>query len=53
MDRKDQKIENTWDLSALSPSGEAWAKDMKTLSTLFSKASQCKVHLGDSSDSLY
>lgn len=53
MDRKDQKIENTWDLSALSPSGEAWEKDMKKLSKLFSKASHFKEHLGDSSDSLY
>ena len=53
MDRKDQKIENTWDLSALSPSGEAWEKDMKKLSKLFSKASHFKGHLGDSSDSLY
>lgn len=53
MDRKDQKIENTWNLSALSPSGEAWEKDMKKLSKLFSKASHFKGHLGDSSDSLY
>ncbi len=53
MDRKDQKIENTWDLSALSPSGEAWEKDMKKLTKLFSKASHFKGHLGDSSDSLY
>ena len=53
MDRKDQKIENTWDLSALSPSGEAWEKDIKKLSKLFSKASHFKGHLGDSSDSLY
>ena len=53
MDRKDQKIENTWDLSALSPSGEAWEKDMKKLSKLFSKASHFKGHLGDSADSLY
>ena len=53
MDRKDQKIENTWDLSALSSSGEAWEKDMKKLSKLFSKASHFKGHLGDSSDSLY
>ena len=53
MDRKDQKIENTWDLSALSPSGEAWEKDMKKLSKLFSKASHFKGHLGDSSGSLY
>lgn len=53
MDRKNQKIENTWDLSALSPSGEAWEKDMKKLSKLFSKASHFKGHLGDSSDSLY
>ena len=53
MDSKDQKIENTWDLSALSPSGEAWEKDMKKLSKLFSKASHFKGHLGDSSDSLY
>ena len=53
MDRKDQKIENTWDLSPLSPSGEAWEKDMKKLSKLFSKASHFKGHLGDSSDSLY
>lgn len=53
MDRKDQKIENTWDLSALSPSGKAWEKDMKKLSKIFSKASHFKGHLGDSSDSLY
>ena len=53
MERNEQKTENTWDLSALSPSGGAWDKDMRKLSKAFSKAGDFKGKLAESSDSLY
>ena len=53
MERNEQKTENTWDLSALSPSGDAWDKDMRKLSKAFSKAGDFKGKLAESSDSLY
>lgn len=53
MERNEQKTENTWDLSALSPSGDAWDKDMRKLSKAFSKAGDFKGKLVESSDSLY
>ena len=53
MDRKDQKIENTWDLSGLVKNSGEWEKSMKKLAKAFKKASSFKGHLGESSDSLY
>lgn len=53
MERKDQKTENTWDISALSPSPEAWDKDVETLRTRFDSLDQYKGKLGENSDSLF
>ena len=53
MERKEQRIEDTWDLSGLVKDGKEWEKAMKKLSAMFRKASSFKGHLGDDSDSLY
>ena len=53
MERKEQKTENTWDLSGLVKNSGEWEKSMKKLAKAFKKASSFKGHLGESSDSLY
>ncbi len=53
MDRKDQRTEDTWDLSGLVRNGEEWDRSMKKLARLFRKASSFKGHLGDGPDPLY
>ncbi len=53
MDRKDQRTEDTWDLSGLVKDGKTWERKMARLAVLFRKASSFKGHLGESSDSLF
>lgn len=53
MERSEQRIEDTWDLSALSESPEKWQKSMKALRKRLKEAQSFKGHLADSSDSLY
>ena len=53
IERKEQKREDTWDLSLLSASAEAWEKDLKKLQKAFGKAKSFKGTLGRSSDNLY
>ena len=53
IERKEQKREDTWDLSLLSASAEAWEKDLKKLQKAFGKAKSFKGTLGRSSDDLY
>ena len=53
MERKEQKTENTWDLSGLVKNSGEWEMSMKKLAKAFKKASSFKGHLGESSDSLY
>ena len=53
MDRKDQRTEDTWDLSGLVRNGDEWDRSMKKLARLFRKASSFKGHLGDGPDLLY
>ena len=53
IERKDQKTQDTWDLSALTASQEAWDKDMAAVRARFGELDQYKGKLGESSDSLY
>ena len=53
IERKDQKTNDTWDLSALTQSSEAWDKDMATLRGRLGELEEFKGKLGESSDSLY
>ena len=53
IERKEQKREDTWDLSLLSASAEAWEKDLKKLQKAFGKAKSFKGTLGRNSDDLY
>ena len=53
IERKDQKTQDTWDLSALTVSQEAWDKDMAAVRARFGELDQYKGKLGESSDSLY
>ena len=53
MDRKDQKTEDTWDLSGLVRNASEWDNAMKRLSASFRKAGQFKGTLAKSPDALY
>ena len=53
IERKEQRIEDTWDLSALSKDGKSWERDLKKLMKAFSRAEDFKGRLGRSSDDLY
>ena len=53
IERKEQRIEDTWDLSALSKDGTSWERDLKKLMKAFSRAKDFKGRLGRSSDDLY
>ena len=53
MERKDQRTEDTWDLSLLAKNGEEWDRGMKKLRKAFRKAGTFKGTLGLSSDALY
>ena len=53
IERKDQKTQDTWDLSALTVSQEAWDKDMAAVRARFGELDEYKGKLGESSDSLY
>ena len=52
MERKEQRIEDTWDLSLLSKNGKAWDRDMKKLQKAYKKVSSFKGTI-TSSDRLY
>ena len=53
IERREQRVEDTWDLSALSKDGRAWERDVRKLAVLFRKAGSFKGRLGESSDSLF
>lgn len=53
MERKDQRREDTWDLSLLVKDGDDWERGMKRLRKAFGKARSFKGTLAASSDSLY
>ena len=53
IERREQRVEDTWDLSALSKDGRAWERDVRKLAALFRKAGSFKGRLGESSDSLF
>ena len=53
IERREQGVEDTWDLSALSKDGRAWERDVRKLAALFRKAGSFKGRLGESSDSLF
>ena len=53
IERKDQKTENTWDLSALARDGREWERDMRKLAVKFRRAADFKGTLGESSDALF
>ena len=53
IERKDQRIEDTWDLSLLAEDGESWEKEMRKLRKAFRKAGSYKGTLLTSPDSLY
>ena len=51
--RKDQKVENTWDLSLLCPSAEVWEKEIEDIKGKLDQAASFQGKLGLSSDNLY
>ena len=53
IERKDQRIEDTWDLSLLAKDAASWERDLKKLERAFRKAESFKGTLGRSSDDLY
>lgn len=53
IERKEQKKEDTWDLSLLVKDEKTWEKEMKKLRKAFRKAPSFKGTLLSSSDSLY
>ena len=53
IERKEQRAEDTWDLSLLEKDGKAWEKDMKRLRKAFRKAPSFKGTLLSSPDALY
>ena len=53
IERKDQRTEDTWDLSLLAEDGESWEKEMRKLRKAFRKAGSYKGTLLTSPDSLY
>lgn len=53
IERKDQKIENTWDISLLSPDAASWDKELEEAKGRFSELEALKGTLSESSDSLY
>lgn len=53
IERKDQLVENTWDISLLSENAEAWDKELEEAKGKFSAIENLKGTLGISSDSLY
>ena len=53
IERNQQKTNDTWDLSALTPSAEAWDRDMAKIKERFGELEEYKGRLGESSDSLY
>ena len=53
IERKEQKTENTWDLSALTTSVEAWDKDMAAIRARFNELDEYRGKLGESSDTLF
>lgn len=53
MDRKDQKIEDTWDLSSLVKDEKTWEKDMKKLAKRIPELKALKGTLALSSDSFH
>ena len=53
IERKEQKTEDTWDLSLLVKDGETWEKEMQKLRKAFRRAGSFKGRLLSSSDNLY
>ena len=53
IERKEQKINDTWDLSALTASPEAWDKDIAAIRSRLNELDEFKGKLGESSDSLF
>lgn len=53
IDRKDQKTENTWDLTKLCESTDCWDRDIERIKGLVDKAKSFQGELSLSSDSLY
>ena len=53
IERKEQRAEDTWDLSLLEKDGKAWEKDMERLRKAFRKAPSFKGTLLSSPDALY
>lgn len=53
IERKDQIIENTWDLTLLAENAEAWEKELEEAKGKFEDAAALKGTLAESSDSLY
>lgn len=53
IDRKDQRIEDTWDLSLLSRSESDWDNDISLLKEKAGKAKEFQGRIALSSDSLY
>ena len=53
IERKDQKTEDTWDLSLLSPDDRTWEKDLGKLRRKISKLDRLKGTLKNGPDALY
>lgn len=53
IERKDQRIEDTWDLTKIFKDSDAWDKALEDVKLLLDKAESFKGRLGKSSDELY
>ena len=53
IERKDQLVENTWDISLLAKNAEEWDKELEQAKAKFPEVENLKGTLGKSSDSLY
>lgn len=51
--RSEVKVADTWDLTTIYPSNEAWEEEFNALSEQHSQAAKFKGHLGDSATVLY
>lgn len=52
-ERKDQRIEDTWDLSALAKNGEEWKKEIKILEGKLDTLDEYKGNIVESSDNFH
>ncbi len=51
--REDQKREDTWDLEAIYPDGEAWKREADRLEEMLGVFASHQGHMGDSSSRMY